>query len=367
MKGSNEKKLGRGIREKISREARERLELVTSRLQGMPLVKRLGILAAEPVERLVVISDIHIGDPKDTLASKHSIQALKETLEGLGGIDELVLLGDVFDFWKAPVYEALKRARPLIETLYTLSNVRRIVYIPGNHDHHVFRMHYEMETSRLLAKGELGITQMSVTLTNSCPVMEALKPKGATVPLFMAYPTRELNVQGKRALLTHGHFLGFFERSLWKDKKSFVGTLLLNRSERLDLEEMEMFLTPFYEMLTLSAFVPGINTGGYRVFRMLNRAGRAFGLQGAERTSAYRNRSIEEVAAEIEALLNRFCEEKPAYFVYGHTHRSGRLSLPISGVTAINTGCWLDDPLTGDTQKTLLEISDEARFIVVDA
>ncbi|MDD5748435.1 MAG: metallophosphoesterase [Actinomycetota bacterium] len=350
----------------LRREAKERVELIASRLPRVQGVFRRGIERDERLERIVVISDLHIGDPKDTLSSLNTIKSLIEKLESFGFIDELVLLGDVFDFWKAPINEALSRSSVLFRELFSLANVGRMIYLPGNHDHHVLMMYYTSQLEKNLKEGNLTNPELRIPMTQECPVMEALKPKGANVPLFMEYPVHQVDVQGKRIFLTHGHLLGFFERSVWKDKKSFAGTLILRRAEKLDLEDMEQFLLPFYEMLTLSAFVPGVNSGGYRVFRLLNRMGKAFGLEGAERTSDYRNRAIEQVVAEIEALLNRCCSEMPDYFVYGHTHRSGTFELPLSGVTAINTGCWLDDPVTGDEYKTMLEISDEARLIQVD-
>ncbi|MBK5092826.1 MAG: hypothetical protein JJE48_04840 [Actinobacteria bacterium] len=45
---------------------------------------------------------------------------------------------------------------------------------------------------------------------------------------------------------------------------------------------------------------------------------------------------------------------------------AGRLELPISGTTAINSGCWLDDSVNKSPKNTILEIADEARLIEVE-
>ncbi|MBU4302570.1 MAG: metallophosphoesterase [Actinomycetia bacterium] len=349
---------------RIAREARRRIELVASRMPRPRTRLRPG--EAPPVDRVVVISDTHFGDAFDVLTSKHLIEALVECLEGLGDIDELVLLGDVFDFWKAPIDEAMSRGKGFMSALFTLKNVGRMVYMPGNHDHHVFRLYYQEQVTNRLRAGELELPELSMPLTTDCPTMEALRPKGARVPLFAVYPTYQVSVRGRQALLTHGQLLGFFERSLWAPRHSRVSSLFLKRTESLDLEDMEMFVSPFYELLTLSALVPGVPNGGYRVYRLLSRTGKALGLQGASRESANRGTTIEENVAEIEALLDYFCPEKPDYFVYGHTHRAGILALPLSGTIAINTGCWLADEVPENAKNTILEITDDARLIRVE-
>ncbi len=350
---------------RIAREAKRRIELVAARMPGVR--ERLKPVEERETDRIVVISDMHFGDPFDVLTSNHLVEALVECLEGLGDIDELVLLGDVFDFWKAPIDEAMTRSKRFMSALYMLDNVGRMVYVPGNHDHHVFRLYYQEQVTNRLRAGELEQPELNMPLTTDCPTMDALRPKGARVPLFTVYPIYQVSVRGRQALLTHGQLLGFFERSLWDPRHSRVSSLLLKRTESLDLEDMEMFISPFYELLTLSALVPGVPNGGYRVYRMLSRTGKALGLQGAARESANRGTTIEENVAEIETLLDYFCPEKPDYFVYGHTHRAGILALPLSGTIAINTGCWLADGVPDNAKNIVLEITDEARLIRVNA
>ena len=350
---------------RVAREARRRIELVASRLPRTALFKS-GRGAVEEADRVVVVSDTHFGDPFDVLTSAKAIEALTDRIESLGAIDELVLLGDVFDFWKSPFKEAVARSRDFMSAVYMLENVKRIVYLPGNHDHHVFRQYYNEQVTESLRRGVVEPPELTMPLTADCPIMNVLKPRAARVPLFAVYPAHNVNVRGTKVLLTHGHMLGFFERSLWRPRQSRISTLLVRKSENLDLEEMERFISPFYEMMALSALVPGVLEGNYRVYRFLARTGKVLGLQGESRDSTYRDTTVEQNAAEIEALLDHFCEEKPDYFIYGHTHRAGRLELPISGTTAINSGCWLGDSVTEDSRNIILEITDEARLIEVE-
>lgn len=364
MSGENQE-LSESRMRRIAREARRRMSLVASRLPRATVLLKYGREEVEDTDRVVVISDTHFGDPTDVLTEPAAVNALVAKIEELGEIDELVLLGDVFDFWKTPVNEALERARNLMTSLYMLENVGRMVFLPGNHDHHAFRMYYQERVLKNLREGVLEQPELAMPLTEDCPVMDFLKPRGARVPLYAVYPIYRVSVRGRQAFMTHGHLLGFFERSLWHPRHAMLATLVIKRTESLGIEEMERFLSPIYEMVTLSAFVPGVTTGSYRVYRFLSRTGRALGLQGAERESAYRYTTVEESAAAIEALLDHFCDEKPDYFVYGHTHRPGKLVLPVSGTMAVNTGCWIDDVVDKAGKNYILEIADEARLIHV--
>ena len=349
---------------RMAREARRRIELVASRLPRAPF--RKSVAAPTVADRVVVISDTHIGDPFEVLTSHRAIDALTQAINGLGRIDELVLLGDIFDFWQAPVAEVLAKSRDLMAALFSLENVGRMVYLPGNHDHHVCRVYHAEQLAKRLRDGNLEPPELRIPLTADCPFIDSIRPEGAKVPFQMVYPVHQVTVQGREVLFTHGHLLGFFERSLWHPRRSVVATLLLSKSENLGLEDMERFVSPFYEMLALSASVPGVTSGGYRLYRLLSRTGKALGMQGESRASAYRNTTVEENAAEIEALLDHLCPEKPEYFIYGHTHRAGRLTLPVSGATAINSGCWLAGAASDHAGNTLVQIADEARLVRVE-
>jgi len=351
---------------RIAREARERIALMAARIPGARAFLRPFTERPRQVEKLVVISDTHFGDPNELLVHPKAIQDMTDAIAEMGTVDELVLLGDVFDLWQAPLHEAIARGRDCMAALFSLDNVKRMVYMVGNHDHHIFRMWYEEEVGRRLRAGDLEQPELAIPLTSDCPAMAPLKLEGTKVPLYMTYPMYQVQVKDKVVLLTHGHLLGFFERSLWGPKKhSRLRSLMLNKSDKLDLDDMERFMSPYYEMTALGTCVPGVAEGRYWVYRMVSRTSKMVGVSSHTRTSLYRGNTIEENAVEIEALLNHFCPEMPDYFVYGHTHRSGRLVLPLSNTIAINSGCWIGGQSDPDARNTIVDISDEARIIKV--
>lgn len=78
---------------------------------------------------------------------------------------------------------------------------------------------------------------------------------------------------------------------------------------------------------------------------------------------------MDKNAADVEALLDHFYEEKPDYFIYGHTHRAGALLLPLSGTEAINSGCWISDGVENESMNLVLEISegeDEVNLLKIE-
>lgn len=347
----------------IASQARRRINLLASRVPGMrAFLKPPEQPPLPPTDRVAVISDFHLGDPASTVDSG-TCEALRSAIEALGQLDELILLGDVFDFWQAPLGEAIERGRDLVSSLFMLQNVKRIVYVPGNHDHHVCRMYFEEETARRLREGNTEPPELIIPMTDDCPVMAPLIPPDSAVPFSMVYPFHQLTVQGKSVLFTHGHLLGLFERSLWM-RNAMMSSLLLSKGESLSLEDVERFASPYYEMLALSTSMPGVVNGRYRIYRAVIRAGKALGLAGESRTSSLRDTTVEQNAVELEALLDQLTDEKPDYFVYGHTHKAGKLLLPLSGVTAVNSGCWLANGVSRPS-NVIVEISDDAYIHVV--
>ncbi|MDY6965584.1 MAG: UDP-2,3-diacylglucosamine diphosphatase [Halobacteriota archaeon] len=92
----------------------------------------------ENEKRFVVISDLHFGYRDASLTDKGTVDAFLGELEELDGIDELILLGDVFDFWVARPYDAINNSKlffsGLRDFILEKDSETKIVYIFGNHD-----------------------------------------------------------------------------------------------------------------------------------------------------------------------------------------------------------------------------------------
>jgi hypothetical protein len=86
--------------------------------------------------RALVISDTHFGawTGRDLLREEFFLERLAPELEG---IDELIFLGDLFDFLFGSVDEAVDAADGLLRLIAEKMGGRRLVFLAGNHDHHL--------------------------------------------------------------------------------------------------------------------------------------------------------------------------------------------------------------------------------------
>jgi hypothetical protein len=82
----------------------------------------------------LILSDLHLGanSRSDLLRRPEFRQAL---FSALGGVDRVVLLGDVLELRHGPMREAMATARPFFEDLGRALGRRELVLISGNHDH----------------------------------------------------------------------------------------------------------------------------------------------------------------------------------------------------------------------------------------
>jgi len=86
--------------------------------------------------RALVISDTHFGawTGRDLLREQFFLERLAPRLEG---IDELIFLGDLFDFLFGSVDEAVDAADGLLGLIAAKMAGKRLVFLAGNHDHHL--------------------------------------------------------------------------------------------------------------------------------------------------------------------------------------------------------------------------------------
>ena len=73
-------------------------------------------------------------DGEPLLRHRFALDALEPHLED---IDELILLGDVFDFLFSPVEQAFAQAEPLFTLIKDKLQGKRVVFLAGIYDHHI--------------------------------------------------------------------------------------------------------------------------------------------------------------------------------------------------------------------------------------
>ncbi|HSS05310.1 MAG TPA: metallophosphoesterase [Solirubrobacterales bacterium] len=147
--------------------------------------------------RTAIVSDLHLGSTSgEDLLRDAGIRGA--FLEELDGADRLVLLGDVVELRELPLATALELSRPFFEEIGEVMDGRRVVLVPGNHDH---RLAEPLLAQQALEGEPLGLEQRTE------PDGEATARIAAWLggaELQIAYPGIWLRDD---VYATHGHYM----------------------------------------------------------------------------------------------------------------------------------------------------------------
>lgn len=85
----------------------------------------------KPADKVYVVSDLHLGDGgvRDNFSYKDKRGQFTRFLDQVGD-DELLILGDMFEFWQMNIDRAVMTNQGLLDRLAGMN----VHYIPGNHD-----------------------------------------------------------------------------------------------------------------------------------------------------------------------------------------------------------------------------------------
>lgn len=75
----------------------------------------------------LIVSDLHVGDNKSGHLDLYNF------LQASPDVDELIIAGDLFDFWVTSVGRALKEGNYLLDYIYYRFG-KKAIYLTGNHD-----------------------------------------------------------------------------------------------------------------------------------------------------------------------------------------------------------------------------------------
>lgn len=210
------------------------------------------------VRNALILSDIHLGassslltaidyDPDtDTPVNRPLADAIldrliadvREMLPG-GKIHQCILLGDIFDFSFAPYGLAMQNGRWFFQKLHEANLFEEYVYIPGNHDHHLWQQiseHYylmtELENPPLSYPHTLPANFL---LENT--FLDRLLPEG--IGIQVTYPNYTFQIHGHPFYLHHGHYL----QKLYVVASRFLEETLHTNT----IEDLEVLNSPFLE------------------------------------------------------------------------------------------------------------------------
>jgi UDP-2,3-diacylglucosamine pyrophosphatase LpxH len=155
--------------------------------------------------RALVISDTHFGawTGEDILRHPETLALLEPELD----VDEVILLGDMFDFMFSSLRDAFLASEGLLALLQDKLQGKRFVFLAGNHDHYFVRREAEELLGLELATGR-SPQELHEELRRTDFFRRILERRLAGVEVDIRYPTYTF----AGVLCTHGHYLDFHAR-----------------------------------------------------------------------------------------------------------------------------------------------------------
>lgn len=291
----------------------------------------------------LIISDTHFGLDSSTLKSQKKVdQLMREISEFAGGCDEVVLLGDIFDFWRVRPENAVRDSLPFLKQLSRMDISIR--YVIGNHDHHLVVQKQEAQFMERAARGDLQ--QVFV------PALRWHKTI-AGLDIEMLYPTYKTRSSHRDFLFTHGHHLD----SIQTLTLQLVDKLRRITGEKSLLSDREMMMTYTYESIYRSASfgeMVSVEDSIWKASSLLLKFNSCV-------SSRQRMASVEGQYEAIQQFIRERGIGRVDCFVYGDTHRAG-IFQRIGGPLAVNTGCFMREQseLSGfETADTYLLLDED--------
>ena len=300
--------------------------------------------------KALALSDLHLGEPEGLLFNSGdqynliqiTVDKIKELSQGdasfENGIEQLILIGDIVDLSEAPDAEAYQNTKVFLSTLVDKIKIDKIVYIPGNHDHHLWVQLLQAYCGKDNYKDCKPKTCQTITAP-SLFVKNCLPPNYLQNKVEVNYPFYVLDTDNSFYFFDHGHlFSSTLER--------FTGA-----KNAVDIEDLEERTYSFMEWI----WYYGKDKKREKIYDWWRRTWHH--LKKPKRATRFEEDSApvydDYIRSKVIWYLKEICKIKNAFtkdfhFIFGHTHHGGRLlktdrKFRIEGrfINVWNTGGWL--------------------------
>jgi UDP-2,3-diacylglucosamine pyrophosphatase LpxH len=251
--------------------------------------------------RALVISDSHFGawTGEDLLRQPEKVALLEPHLN----VDEVIFLGDMFDFLFAEVKDALAAAGGLFDLLREKLQGKRFIFMEGNHDHDLVTRDADALVELELAFGDSS-QRPSDALQRADSFRRFLQRRLEGVEIEIRYPTYTFG----GVLCTHGHYLDVHARQHGSGPDRLLGRAIWSIAVGADhvptLEDYEATTTLLAGVLFTIAQLPNGTSAQRRVFQGFQALQRAMRMSHSPRLAveAIFERAKPQTAAQAERL-----------------------------------------------------------------
>jgi predicted phosphodiesterase len=316
--------------------------------------------------RTAIVSDLHLGSGTgEDIARDPAIREL--LLAELAKADRLVLLGDVLELRDFPLPHVLEATQPFFAALGEAMAGRRIVLVPGNHDHPLAQP--LLEELALDGDGSLGLEHRG--LPSNKPLSRIASWLGEA-ELSIAYPGVWLRDD---VYATHGHYMDC--HMTLPRMECVAAAMVIRRSGQpfapTGPGDYERILRPIYGLASGLAegglgngpsrpsewaweAISGHRRNGGRIRGVLRKAALGTGVPTgiwllnralrADFTPEVSADSITRDGIVAATEMARSLQLDASHVITGHTHRAGpfegEADWPIPGGGRLhNTGSWV--------------------------
>jgi hypothetical protein len=315
--------------------------------------------------RTAIVSDLHLGsaDGEDLGRDPAMRRVL---LDEIRDADRLVLLGDVLELRQLPMARVLGTVRPFFEELGGAMAGRRIILVPGNHDH---RLAEPLLDDVALAGATLGLEHRGLPSGEPATLIASWL---GDAELGIAYPGVWLRDD---VYATHGHYM---DCHMSLPRLECVAAAAVMRAggrppDPANPADYERVLRPIYGLayaLAETGLAPGATVPSERAWRAISgrhrkggrarkAAAKAAIAAGVPSSVWLLNRlfragfdpnlsatSISRSGIDAATEMSRRLRVEAAHTITGHTHRGGPeesdAEWPLLGGGRLhNTGSWV--------------------------
>lgn len=201
----------------------------------------------------LIVSDCHFGSfhGQDLLGYEFARKLLRPYIKE---VDEVILNGDILELSFQRLENSVEASLPFFAMLREEMQGGRVVYIVGNHDHHLIIRDLEDSLETKLATG-LSDEELSKLPRHKGFLERFLEHQLPGVEVEVAYPTYDC----RGVLVTHGHYMDahikgsipslLLQRTAWKISGG-------KRGQKLTVEDYEALSTPLWEFYHHIAQLP---------------------------------------------------------------------------------------------------------------
>jgi UDP-2,3-diacylglucosamine pyrophosphatase LpxH len=226
--------------------------------------------------RALVVSDTHFGawTGQDILREPANLALLEPHLD----VEEVIFLGDMFDFLFASRRDAFAAARGLLDLIREKLQGKRFVFLAGNHDYHVVRRAAEdlldLEAATGKPPGELHDEVRRADFFRAF-----LERRLEGVEVDLRYPTYTF----AGVLCTHGHYLDFHARRAGAAPGKLLARVLWSiavggEEHSPTIDDYEATITMLTGLLYTIAQLPNGTHAQQRAFNVFQMMERSFRL-----------------------------------------------------------------------------------------